>query len=366
MTRDDGYWLIYNIFDAQDFAAGSSGGYGPYQKMVRFLPVFGMENVSPGSDLFDLGAILHIFWENEYGEPEGVPYFPDGILDIDEFSGHLVDRLSTFIDFIETTQGEEIIIHALAHNNTIKEILNLRLETWNDTLSLYANPDKPSTTRPVGIHKMMIKWPQAAPVSFAEFQDVDFYSWYEQMYYREKRDIKQTFDKLKSDWKQKILYITNSIKDALETEEYFYETKKEALFYLASNFAFDENLNWEDSSPEGGPSTPSTYESGVKLGSIDFESIPMPYRIGVLYGYLRIPSGSDTRYIIAGSSERSFNGWMLRLLDEDYSYKELPTWSVLSGTLIRGQGSNPDKVKEEKHLKRAFDKIKQQIKTKYG
>jgi len=366
MTREDGYWLIYNIFDAQDFAAASSGGYGPYQKMVRFLPVFGMEALSQESDLFDLGAILDIYWENRDGGYEGVPVLPDGIRDINEFSGHLVDRLSTFIDFIETTPGEEIIIHALAHNNTIKEILNLRLETWNDTLSLYENPDKPSATRPVGIHKMMIKWPQAAPVSFRGFQIVDFYSWYEQMYYREKRDIKQTFDKLKADWNQKILYITNSIKDALDTEDYFFETRKEALSYLASNFAFDENLNWEDSSPEGGPSTPSTYESGVKLGSIDFESIPMPYRIGVMYDHLRLPSGSETRYLITGTTQRSLECWMDKLLDEDFSYKELPTWSDIKGTLRRAHGWNSDKEKEEKHIKRAFEKIKQNKKTTHG
>ena len=402
MTRKQGFRLMYLAFESEDSHA-SQTWYGPAQKIIHFLPLTYETKILNKPEIFDLGELPSAGWINRKGEYETI----SNVFDNDEYGSMLVDRFSILLDYLDTNIGKASLIHTIAHNNLITNLLQSRLDTWEGYIDTYVF-GKREIIFP--IDDIKINWPSMIQKNFQKMvEEVEEISWYETQYNNEYREIQEKLFNQMEDWGERLILITQQIDSSYKIERLFFNTRIEATNFLSSEISFDGVTLWDEvvSDKESLSKNTEAYkreifrigenvdaiiemlnlvpdipshidninksvqdikeQAEVLKSTMDSFSNPIPtiFRYGIECGSLALPEEGDPRYLIVGMTQGSLKSWMLFLKEKEFSYKQLPTASKIKGLLRRKVGFAKDPEKESSIIKDTFDQAKTVVKSFY-
>jgi hypothetical protein len=389
MTREQGYRIIYLIFEAEDVSAGQIY-YGPAQKMIHFIPVHVDQAGLDHEPFFCLGELLGWGFINNFGEGETL--WADSVDEKDRDS-NLTSSFDILLYTFESEIGKHILLNALAHNEVIKSIFQNRIDLWNDFITTYMNTQKiPKKYSSPSI----LRWPSTGKATMID-DESDYMSWYECEYRNEYRALKERLFKSLIDDAGQIKLIAQRIKNCFEVEKKITQTRIQAIKVLASPFEFDGTSTWE---PYKDPSLESfidklekdmtqlksttkaihqqslhipkismsldglqnsTRDEFHKLSQLLSDPEPIQFRLGIECGALEKGDEDDPRYRILGPVQTSLRTWLNYLYNHGIKVKDLPTSSTIRGKLRRTINFHSNMELEDKTIATALDRVKMEF-----
>jgi len=389
MTREQGYRIIYLIFEAEDVSAGQIY-YGPAQKMIHFIPVHIDQAGFDHEPFFCIGEFLDWGFINNLGKWETL--WSDSIDEKDRDS----NLESSFAGLLYTCEGEigkHILLNALAHNEVIKSIYQNRIDLWNSFVKTFSLTHKFPENDP---DFSLMRWPRSGKAVWIN-DDSDYMSWYEYEYRKEYGALMERLFKLPIDDASLLKLIAQRVKTTFEIELNFTQMRNSAIKVLASPFEFDGTSTWE---PYKDPSLESfidklekdmtqlksttkaihqqslhipkismsldglqnsTRDEFHKLSQLLSDPEPIQFRLGIECGALEKGDEDDPRYRILGPVQTSLRTWLNYLYNHGIKVKDLPTSSTIRGKLRRTINFHSNRELEDKTIATALDRVKMEF-----
>jgi len=304
----------------------------------------------------------------------------------------LEEYKKALLEYFDKSMGFNLLIHSLAHNMLIEEIMKSRLELWESLENSFVGEDK-NFNEEVFI-KILSTHPELDNYCTIDEKTV-FSPYYEYQYDYLYEKIINTLKPLKETPDSFFEMIAARCFAAFSTEELYNKRRIRAIQMLSEETIFNSGIPWDVDITSDRPTqfNPDDIQrildaiaaakqetiTSVNQGNSNLEkeiaqvekssqnilsrlSNPTSriFDYGIECGAISAPEGEDNRYIINGSLTTALSNWFKFLKKKkNFQQDELPTSSSIKTKLRRATSSkHRSRDEEARIIGDAIDKVK--------